>query len=300
MIAITQLLLVAAVIIALRLVSEILQSIPALPPSNQVPVFVADTVHVAGINPPQINQLKSLLSAQDCTSLTQFLLFTRPRLLEIEKYVDEVVIKRMRDYQLALQRGQTRKQDHLFLPEQPELFDFSELTMKDLEHLCTYAPHWSTPFNLAVFDVFGGIRRFLDNYRIYRNLYTGKPNTVLVPKNNEIRPHLEWLAKNFIVLQGQRIPLEHRLRVLNLSQLNNMARELKQNLSFQNEQQAIEHLSKVPGAAILLAMIYTINDMFYIDPQRLDVPMIDTMIAAYSACAKLLCTASQKSRKKVA
>lgn len=301
MIATTHLLLIATTITAVWLLGHYLQKLPPIDQdTNKSPVSILGLIHVLGANPKQIENLKALMLAQDRTSLTEFLLFNRARVLEIENYVATVMQKRLREYAMAVAKGKIDTHCKPFLPDQPPNFDFSVLNVKEIQSLCEFYALRNHPINIAVFNVFGGIHRFMENYRFYRELYTGAANTVEIPASDYRRPELEWLAKNNIVVKGQRIPLKDRLRILGLPQLKKMAEELKIRGNFDTKEHVLEALANVPGAAILLAMKYSIDDLFFINPNRVDVATIDRMISAYNIYARLLCDATSKSQQKVA
>lgn len=301
MIATTQLLVAASAFTLLWLISVYLRKQPLSDHiSYSSPVFIFDLVHLQGIGPMEIQAFKTFLKAQDRSSLIEFLLFNRPIVLEIENYVDQIGLKWFRNYSLAVARGKLEPDTKPFLPEQPRNFNFSDLSVKDIHSLCEYIVHRHIPFNPAVFSVLGGSKAFFDNYRVYKEFYTGFANTVCVPKTDYRRTQMDFLFKNRVVLKGRTIALKDRLRILSLPQLQKMAGELKLSQSIQTKEQALDILAKVPGAAILLAMIYEIDDLFFINPERIDVRAIDRMIAAFTVYAHLLCDASLRNVNKVA
>jgi hypothetical protein len=47
-------------------------------------------------------------------------------------------------------------------------------------------------------------------------------------------------------------------------------------------------LAKTPGSAILLAMIYSIDDLYYLDPKTVDIDAIESELNVWSSYAKLI------------
>jgi hypothetical protein len=292
---IAPLLLVIATITLLWLLGHFLtkeQASVATPVTKKTSgVEVSERLHAVGLSENQVNELKAIVSDGDQTTLSKFLAFYKPGLLEIDQYIASLR-ERYHD-NLAKPAGEASEieriaaSNKLLLTDQPEPYDFKQLSKAEIRTLLEIHPKTNGILTREFFDQFGE-EQFWENFETYGALYRDHPVTVFVPKKDELRPLLESLAQKGVVQQGRKIHLRDRLGVLELSQLNQMAQELKLERQFITRDEATQTLAEIPGSAILLAMVYTIDDLFLIRPDAVDVKAVRRALSVYESYAKLI------------
>ena len=92
-----------------------------------------------------------------------------------------------------------------------------------------------------------------------------------------------------ISFAGKEIPLKDRLHVLDLVQLQQMAKEVKLDKEFNSKSEAVNALSHVPSASVVLATIHPTNELFLLTKKLDDVKTIEKEWLVLNAYAKLIC-----------
>ena len=279
-----------------------LKSHPNVRDNNPVGLEVSPYIHVLGLNESQCNELKAILEHADHATLTKFIAYYRPRFIELDQYISTLRKKYLETLAKPVDRATEIEKiaavTRVATDNPPQPFDFGLLTKSELRVLYEYNPENSPCLNKDLVQKLGDID-FIENFKAYKQLVTSETGTttVFVAKNDSRRVVLELLANNGLIRRGRKIELKDRLRVLSLDQLNKMAKELKIAKIFQTHESAVQSLAQVPGSAILLAMIYSIDDLFFLDPTAMDIQSIQQELNLWSCYGKLIAATSIPTQK---
>lgn len=249
-------------------------------------------MHIVGLDKNQENEFTAIFEHGDERAMTKFLAYFKPRLVEIDTYLEESRKQFINNLGKSLSNASEIEKiaaaNRVLLSDQPAPYNFNLLTKSQIRTLLEINPQQRSLLNHELIEKLGA-EEFLENFESLEQLSRERAIVLHVPNNDNRRALLELLAKSGIVRRGRKIPLRERLSVLQLQQLNDMAKELKLEQTFKTREHATQTLSEIPGAAILLAMIYTIDDLFLIDPNILDTKAINKELSVYASYAKLLC-----------
>jgi hypothetical protein len=248
-------------------------------------------LHVTGLQDFQCNELKAIVSHCDELALKKFIAYYRPGIVELDHYI-EILHKRFLDNlgkppASASDIEKIAAANRVLLNDQPEPYDFSVLSKAEVRLLVEFGGYKGRVVNDEFVQRFGDAD-FIENFAAYKQLLRNRERIMYIPKKDSQRPLLDLLASHGVVLKGRKIELQDRLRILPLNQLNDMARELKLRKTFQSHEHAVQSLAKAPGSAILLAMIYSIDDLFYLRPKAVDMDNVERELNVWEAYAKLI------------
>lgn len=252
----------------------------------------APGLHVVGLSEDSIREMNALIDAKEVEKLSVFLALKKPSLIELDEYIDSLrhqfhqQLKKSVKHATEIEKISAVSQ--LNLSREPSAFSVAKLNKTELRELLEYDSQRRRMINHEFISRFGEVN-FIENFNIYVELVKGVPVTLLVGKDDKYRKHMEVFANTGVALQGRKIPLQDRLSVLKLNQLQEMAKELKLEQIFKDHTEATKNLAEIPGSAILLAMLVNIDDIFMLKPQAIDVETIQREWAMICAYAKLLC-----------
>ena len=249
-------------------------------------------LHVLGLNEHQCNELKAIVQHNEELALKKFIAYYQPGIEELDRYIDHLRKRFLENLGKPLANASDIEKiaaaNRLLLNDQPEPYDFTVLSKSEIRILLEFGSRNKGYAVTKEFIQNFGDAQFLENFNAYKQLMHNQDRTLYIPKKDSSRPLLDMLANNGVVLKGRKIALKDRLRVLPLKQLNDMARELKIRKTFQSHDHAVETLATAPGSAILLAMVYSVDDLFYLAPNAVDVAAIEHELNVWSAYAKLI------------
>lgn len=249
-------------------------------------------LHVLGLKDIQVQELKAIVQHGDENALTKFSAYYHPGFIELDYYI-AVLRKRFlenlgKPVHNASEIEKIAATNRTLFNDQPSPFDLTVLDTAQLKNIYEFEGEKGLFVNREFVRSFGD-DKFLENYTNYKQLYRSYAYTFYAPKSDPRRPLLDMLADQQILLKGRKIDLHYRLSILQLDQLNQIAHELNLSDTFQNRKDAIQALAKIPGSAILLAMIYSIDDLFHIDPAAVNIKAIDSELNLWSSYSKLIC-----------
>jgi hypothetical protein len=248
-------------------------------------------LHVLGLKEYQCNELKAIVNHSDELALKKFIAYYRPGIVELDIYIDELRKRFLHNLGKSLATASDIEKiaaaNRIITNDQPEPYDFTVLSKSEVRVLLEFGADKGRAVNEEFVQHFGDAQ-FLENFNTYKQLLRNQDRTLYIPKKDTNRPLLDMLANHGVVAKGRKIELEDRLRILPLKQLNDMARELKIRKTFQSHDHAVQTLAKTPGSAILLAMIYSIDDLYYLDPKTVDIDAIESELNVWSSYAKLI------------
>ncbi len=227
---------------------------------------------VTGLDERGINSLKALIDKKETDAISTFLAFNRPVFMEIDTY-------------LAQQRRQRENEASPSPTQAPFTTLLEPLTKTERKLLIEFNPKSTRLISRDLMSRFGG-----HEFGIYFGHYAARPQSVTlhISPLDPDRKIMEDLAKSRIARKGRHIPLSARLTVLKMSQLRQMAKDLKLDKKFTRKQAAAEALAAVPGAAVLLSMQYVIDDLFMLMPIKEDVILVKHEWSYLQAYAKML------------
>lgn len=301
------LLLVLAVLILLWFIGLRLNKIK-LPANNnkqvgQRGIEILPFLHVLGLQDYQCSELKAIAEHGDEPALRKFITYYRPGFVELDQYIAILHNRYLKNLSKSLAEASEIEKiaaaNRTLINDSPEPYDFNLLSKAELRLLYEFSGEKNRILNSQLVQNFGDTH-FIENFESYRQLLRERIYTLYIPKKNSRRPLLDLLANSGVVLKGRRIELKDRLGILSLEQLNDMAKELKINKVFQSHKNAVEILSQVPGSAILLAMLYSIDDLFYLDPAAIDVDSVERGLNLWFSYAKLISWAVKQTTPNIA
>lgn len=182
--------------------------------------------------------------------------------------------------------------DNSMLPPSPAGIRFSELSEEERLTILSFEPNDTRRITRDFMARFGG-HMFHKNFEEYYKHQ--KPATLFIPPDDTKRPIFEKLVESGIAEKGRDIPLAHRLALLTLKQLQQMAKDLNLKQALTKKDTAIEALSKIAGARVLFSMQYVADDIFHLKPTNEDDEKIKQEWEYLNAYAKLLLSARKAS-----
>ena len=298
---VASLLLVLITITVLWIVGRQLAKIPARENSTGKPrsrgIEIQPFLYATGLKDYQANELRAIIDYGDELALSKFIAYYHPGFVELDQYLLRLRQRFSENLGkpliLASEIEKIAATNRTLFNDQPEPFDFTILTKSEFRLLLEFTSDQGRFINQEFMQQFGDTR-FLEHFNEFKQLWHINSRTQYIPKNDAHRPLLDMLSANGTVLRGRKIDLQQRLSVLRLDQLNEMARELKLRQSFESLDKATQALSQIPGSAILLAMIYSIDDLFFINSELINVRAIERELNVYAAYAKLICWAAKQ------
>lgn len=250
-------------------------------------------LHVGGLNKFQLEDLKKFLRKNDELELSLFLALFRPVFFEFEDLIAN--LRQQFAFLLGTSPDEASEFDKisaaksLQLPDHPEAKRFRSLSAQELRLLVEREATVDGVINEAFIDKFGGLL-FMENFIMYDHLCREEPAIFHIPESSELRHLYETFVSKGVGLKGRDIPLEHRLHILKLGQLQDIAREAKLDQQFETKEEAVEALKNIPSAAVLLATIYPTTELYLLLPEPRDVKAVEQEWSVLNIYAKLLFT----------
>ena len=261
-------------------------------------VEIMPGLHVGGLDERLTKELSSIIDKKDELKVAIFLAIHRPIFYEIEDFIDK--LREQFTYLVGANVEEASEFDKisaansLQIPQHPQSFRFNKINRSELRLLYECDPDIPPMIDKTFIETFGGLL-FMENFIMYDHLCLQQPAIFHIPKDNELRRLFETFVKTGLALQGKDIPLEERLHVLNLDQLQDLAKEVKLEREFKNKNEAAAALAAVPSASVLLATLYPTAELFLLKDEERDVRRIEKEWGVLSLYARLLCAgAAQK------
>ena len=261
-------------------------------------VEIMPGLHVGGLDERLTKELSSIIDKKDELKVAIFLAIHRPIFYEIEDFIDK--LREQFTYLVGANVEEASEFDKisaansLQIPQHPQSFRFNKINRSELRLLYECDPDIPPVIDKTFIETFGGLL-FMENFIMYDHLCLQQPAIFHIPKDNELRRLFETFVKTGLALQGKDIPLEERLHVLNLDQLQDLAKEVKLEREFKNKNEAAAALAAVPSASVLLATLYPTAELFLLKDEERDVRRIEKEWGVLSLYARLLCAgAAQK------
>ena len=261
-------------------------------------VEIMPGLHVGGLDERLTKELSFIIDKKDELKVAIFLAIHRPIFYEIEDFIDK--LREQFTYLVGANVEEASEFDKisaansLQIPQHPQSFRFNKINRSELRLLYECDPDIPPVIDKTFIETFGGLL-FMENFIMYDHLCLQQPAIFHIPKDNELRRLFETFVKTGLALQGKDIPLEERLHVLNLDQLQDLAKEVKLEREFKNKNEAAAALAAVPSASVLLATLYPTAELFLLKDEERDVRRIEKEWGVLSLYARLLCAgAAQK------
>ncbi|WP_455211083.1 hypothetical protein [Kaarinaea lacus] len=258
-------------------------------------IEIVPGLHVGGLDERLTNELSALITRKDELKTAIFLAIHRPIFYEIEDFIDKM--REQFTFLVGVNADEASEFDKisaansLQIPQHPQTFRFTKLNRSELRMLYEYDPDTPQVIDQELIEKFGGLL-FLENFIMYDHLCLEIPAIFHIPKDNELRRLFETFTKTGLALHGKDIPLQDRLHVLNLEQLQDLAKEVKIEREFQNKADAAAALAEIPSSSVLLSTIYPASELFLLNDESRDVKKVEREWGVLSLYAKLLCTES--------
>ena len=251
----------------------------------------ADGLHIADMSNVLIKEFQDTISQQDENDLVYFLARYRPNLVELEEYLADLRSQYFtllgKPSNLATEAEKITAINEVQLDAAPASIDIDALNKAEWRSLIEKNLKTNHLIDNDFMERFGG-KTFMENFQVYTQLVNNQPITMHVTADHHHRRQLEKFVETGIAQQGRKIPLKERLEVLSISQLRDMAKDLKITTEFNTKSEAAEVLAQMPGSAVHLSMIYESDDIFYIKAEELDATAIEDEWYMLHAYARLL------------
>jgi hypothetical protein len=253
---------------------------------------IIDGFHITGLSDSNVEKLMTLIKSKQESDVTTFIAKYRPIFSEMEDYLaklrQEYELSTPRGLEFATEADKSAAISKLDFIGQPKHMKFNALSQSDLRLLIEYNGKKRRLITREFIEKFGG-EKFMHNLKVYSMHCGDIPVTMHVRKDAEHRQTLESLVESGLALQGRKIHLRDRLNVLQFGQLKEMAKELKIEKIFKSREEAASILAEIPGSAVLLAMIYSVDDIFLIKPENINASAVESEWAVMQAYARLVC-----------
>ncbi|MCG6971154.1 MAG: hypothetical protein LJE85_15405 [Gammaproteobacteria bacterium] len=249
-------------------------------------------LHVGGLDEKLSDELLALINRKDELKTAIFIAIHRPIFYEIEDFIDK--LREQFTFLVGVNADEASEFDKisaansLQIPQHPQTFRFNKLNRSELRMLYEYDPDTPQAIDKELIEKFGGLL-FLENFIMYDHLCLEVPAIFHIPKGNELRRMFDNFTKTGLALHGKTIPLHDRLHVLNLEQLQDLAKEVRLDREFKNKAEATEALAQIPSSSVLLATIYPTDELFLLVEEPRDVKKVERQWTVLSLYARLLC-----------
>ena len=294
------LLIIMGTIVCLVAIQRLLTNIemrPAATPNLDIPpvslkprgLLLFPGLSVIGLDERGVDQLKSLVSGAEITTLTAFLANHRPGIMELDEYLNELrgsFNKALPDSGNKVSTKNIRNTLKTFTPPKPPAgIHFKFLSESEYEACLMFNPQSQRLVTRELMAQFGG-QKFGEHFEYYCT--KNKSVAMNIPPLDPDRAIIETLAESGVANKGRHIPLATRLTVLKMNQIRQMCKDLSHDGKYTRKQDATEALAKIPGAAVLLSMSYVVDDLFALNPVKDEIYDIKREWNYLSAYAKLL------------
>ncbi len=255
-------------------------------------------LHVGGLDERLTNELSALISKKDELKTAIFLAIHRPIFYEIEDFIDKM--REQYTFLVGVNADEASEFDKisaansLQIPQHPQTYRFNKLNRSELRMLYEFDPDTPHIIDRDLIEKFGGLL-FLENFIMYDHLCLEVPAIFHIPKDNELRRLFETFTKTGLALYGKDIPLQDRLYVLNMEQLQDLAKEVNIEREFKTKAEATAALAEIPSSSVLLSTIYPASELFLLIDEPRDVKKVEREWGVLSLYAKLLCAEAPKS-----
>ena len=252
-------------------------------------------LHITGVNADTVKLIRSYIHDKSRDKLQLFLLKLRPGFPELQEYLQGVKSQYLSMLEKPLEEAS--EADKVYAANQLDLtcnlpcLDLDQLSRRELRTLLEHYLDTEAVITGKFIEHFGG-DHFYANFKTYSQLaLDDQPQSIHITEQHQHRQLMETLVANGVVIQGRKIPLEQRLQVLSLQQLQQIAKDLLVQEDFTDKAQLAEHLKGVPGVSVHLSMLLNMDDIFLINSEIYDSQTIDREWEAYEVLSKLLCDA---------
>jgi hypothetical protein len=255
-------------------------------------------LNVGGLNEETLEELKKDIGKRDELTVSLFLATHRPIFFEIEDLIEK--LREQYVFLIGSAPDEASEFDKISaansvqIPSHPQAFRFHRLSKNELRLLYDYDPDKPYIITEELIEKFGGFL-FMENLIMYDHLCREQPAIFHIPEGSEIQRLFQTFEKSGIAVHGKKIELKDRLHVLNLQQLQDMAKEVKLERAFNDKNEAVQALSAVPSASVLLATIYPTSELYLLHSENLDVKAVEKEWMILNIYAKLLTAPLPKS-----
>ena len=251
-----------------------------------------------GLDSRGIKHLQECLHQGDIDATTVFLAFNQCSIPEIDAYLYKIhqnlMANRPRNSGSINKITLLTLYDHALLPESSIGIQFKSLNEEERLNILGYKPSSHRIISRDLLARFGG-HHFAEHFSEYQR--HKKPCILCISTDDPRRPIFEKLSESGVAEQGRDISLQLRLSLLNMAQLQQMAKDLNLKLQFQSKHEAISTLANINGSRVLFSMQFVVDDLFHLMPIPENEENIQKEWGYLSAYAKLLHTALGKNTK---
>jgi len=291
------LLLVFVAVVSLWILGKFLtrasSKIESYNPKKQIRgVKIGNQIHVVGLNEKSLDVLKELLINKNVKELSFFIAFYKPSFVELDECVTTLRTRFAsflgKPVSEASEIEKIAAANRVLLSDQTRRYNFAGLNRAELRLLYQLEVKNQRQINYDFITKFGGHEDFIEKFKLFVELQESSKSAQLISADSNRRADVEALVDLGLVLRGRKIELRDRLSVLSITQLKDIALELKVNIDFKSKADALITIANLPGSAVYLAMIYNIDDLFLVKPESFQVKEIENEWSVYSTYSKLI------------
>jgi len=271
---------------------------PASPAEQAVPKksrrnILMPGLSVSGPDEKSIDRIRSLIKKKDMGELAMVLAGLRPNIAELDDYLEKL---RTRFLASVPENADIKDPETIqellanFTPPTPPAgLSLDSLTAHEQLILMTFNPRSQRLVTHDFMSIFGG-QAFSERFTFYCK--HKKSHAMLIKESSPDRQIMEALAQTEMADKGRHIPLALRLTVLSMDQLRQMCKDLNREIKFASKQELTEELSQIPGSAVLLSMQCSVDDLFILNPLKVDQKDAEKEWRYLLAYAKFLTTSN--------
>ncbi|NOX43470.1 MAG: hypothetical protein GXP19_07030 [Gammaproteobacteria bacterium] len=292
---------VVAVLIFLWLLGKLLPNTPEHMSSESVSPIATDFspellpelpecpqgLNIDRLAASQQQELKKFIEKKDKLRLAIFFAVHQPTILEIKSLFESVRGQQPLEHDNIINFIADSK--HILNDLQSEKLRL--LTKNDIYSIQVHNKKNRKLIDKDFIVKFGNLL-FMENFIMYNHLCRTNPAIFHIPRDSELRRMFETFVKTGLAIQGLSIPMEIRLHILDLKQLQTIANELKIIKTLNTVHEAALTLANDPLTVVRLASKYASNDLFLLKQENWDTHAVEQEWSAYNAYAKLLCATS--------
>lgn len=264
-------------------------------------VEILPGLHVGGLDDKLTKELSLLIEKRNELKVAIFLALHRPIFYEIEDLIDKLreqfIFLVGANVDEASEFDKISAANSLQIPQHPQVFRVKNVNRSELRMLYEFDPDTLPLIDKTFIEKFGGLL-FMENFIMYDHLCLQQPAIFHIPEDNELRRLFTTFVKTGLAIHGKDIPLEDRLHILNLEQLQELAAEAKLKREFKSKKEAIDALSATPSSSVLLATVYPTTELFLLKDEEREVRRIEREWGVLNLYARLLCTTETEQQAK--
>jgi len=256
--------------------------------SKRSTTYLQQGFHIIGLNPTNLEELRVLINKNDKLELAVFFARYQPSIKEIDEAIDSIrtQLSDMWDQMVTLEvkseklAGYLRSKNH-------KSKNLNCLNESDFRHLIEYEQTAQKIIDKDFIAKFGDFL-FMENYIMYEHLCQTETAVFYIPPKNDLRHMFDVFVSSGVASNGLSIPLQDRLQILNLDELQAFAAERNIDISIDSFKDITAALLKNEDTEYEFEIKYHRKDIFRLHKEIWNSKAIEKEWDTYNVYAKLL------------